>query len=88
MTGLSAIAPSQTLATLVALLTHRAQSQPDQIAFTFLSDGETEAGSLTYSDLHQAACYLAVRLQGLYLAGERALILHSPGLDYLIALFG
>lgn len=88
MTGLSAIAPSQNLATLVALLTYRAQLQPDQIAFTFLSDGETEAGCLTYAELHQAACRLAVRLQELNLAGERALILHSPGFNYLIALFG
>jgi len=88
MTGLSAIAPSSTMATLVDLLTHRAQFQPDQTAFTFLSDGETEAGSLTYSELHQAACRLAVRLQELNLAGERALILHSPGFNYLIALFG
>ncbi|MDR9402064.1 MAG: AMP-binding protein, partial [Halothece sp. Uz-M2-17] len=88
MTRLSAIPSSCTMGTLVELLTHRAQSQPDQIAFTFLSDGETEAGSLTYSELHQAACRLAVRLQELNLAGERALILHSPGFDYLIALFG
>ena len=76
------------IATLAELLIHRAELQPHNIAFTFLSDGEREAERLTYGELHQAASRLALQLQALNLAGERALILHPPGFNYLIALFG
>jgi len=88
MTALNAIFPSQAFSTLVSVLLHRAEHQPDDTAFTFLQDGETETVSLTYRELHHAACRVAVNLQRLNLAGERALILHPPGLDYLTALFG
>jgi len=88
MTVLNANLPSQSFSTLVSLLLHRAEHQPNNTAFTFLKDGETETATLTYEELHQAACRIAGHLQGLNLAGERALILHAPGLDYLTALFG
>ncbi len=88
MTPLKEIASLPFVATLVSLLTHRAKHQPLEIAFTFLNYGETESTSLTYAELHRAACSLAVRLQTLNLVGERALILHQPGFNYLIALFG
>jgi len=88
MTAFNIIFPSQLFSTLVSLLLHRAEHQPDDTAFTFLQDGETETASFTYGELHHAACRIAGHLQALNLAGERALILHPPGLDYLTALFG
>ncbi|MFP4337533.1 MAG: beta-ketoacyl synthase N-terminal-like domain-containing protein [Halothece sp.] len=72
--------------TLVSLLRDRASHSPSQRAFTFLKDGETEALSWTDQDLHHKACQIAIALQDFQ--GERALILHPPGFNYLSALFG
>ncbi len=74
-------------ATLVALLQMRAHQQPDRLAYTFLADGETES-ALTYGQLDRRARALAARLQERLPAGERALLLYPPGLDYLEAFFG
>ena len=37
--------------TLVELLQHRGLRQPDQRAYTFLTDRGTEAGHVTYAEL-------------------------------------
>ncbi len=78
---------TQSCATLVELLQNRALHQPEQ-KYTFLSDGETEAGSLTYRELDAIARSQAARLQALGASGERALLLFPPGLEYLAAFFG
>ena len=39
----------------VDLLRYRCLHQPDQLAFTFLKDGETESDRLIYSELDVAA---------------------------------
>ncbi|ASC71044.1 peptide synthetase [Halomicronema hongdechloris C2206] len=74
--------------TLVDLLRRRALHQPGQKAFTFLKDGEIEAGSLTYRELDHQSRTIAARLQAMGLEGERALLLYPPGLEYLAAFFG
>jgi amino acid adenylation domain-containing protein len=74
--------------TVVDLLHFRAASQPEQLAFTFLVDGETETTSLTYAELDLRSRSIAARLQALGMKGERALLLYPPGLDYLAAFFG
>jgi acyl-CoA synthetase (AMP-forming)/AMP-acid ligase II len=74
--------------TLVELLTYRAQNQPDQKVFTFLRSGETEAGSLTYAELHRQAQTIAATLQSIAPPGERALLLFPPGLEFIAAFFG
>ena len=73
---------------LVALLRWRAQHQPDKLAYTFLLDGEDAAAVLTYSQLDQAARLIAAWLQSNTNKGDRALILHPPGLDYIAAFMG
>lgn len=73
---------------LVDLLCWRAQHQPDKLAYTFLLDGEEDAAELTYSQLDQSARKIAVWLQANTDKGERALILHPPGLDYIAAFMG
>lgn len=78
----------QEVSTLVDLLRHRAKNQPDQIAYTFLQDGETELGSLTYQELNQQAQAIATHLQKLDIAGSRALLLYPPGLEFITAFFG
>ncbi|MBW4457030.1 MAG: AMP-binding protein [Nostoc indistinguendum CM1-VF10] len=74
--------------TSVDLLRYRALHQPSQLAFTFLQDGETEAGSLTYQKLDRHARVIAAYLQSLDATGERALLLYPPGLEFITAFFG
>lgn len=79
---------SLNFSTLVDLLSYRSLHQTEQIAFTFLQDGETEETSWTYQDLDRRSRAIASQLQALGLTGERALLLYQPGLDYLAAFFG
>lgn len=74
--------------TLVELLRVRADSQPHQIAYTFLLDGEVEDSRLTYGELDQRARAIGARLQSLGAKGQTALLLYPPGLDYIAAFFG
>ncbi|MEO6809431.1 MAG: amino acid adenylation domain-containing protein, partial [Isosphaeraceae bacterium] len=74
---------------LIEMLRQRARDQPDRLAFTFLADGDgNDEVRLTYGELDQRAQSLAARLQGWSLAGERALLLYPPGLEFLTAFFG
>ncbi len=73
--------------TLVNLLSHRAQNQSDDTGYTFIQSGE-EISSLTYGQLHLKAKAIAAKMQSLKLAGERALLLYQPGLDFIAAFFG
>jgi amino acid adenylation domain-containing protein len=78
--------------TLVDLLCRRAAERPDGLAYVFLADGETEAERLTYGELDRraraVAAWLQGRLQGRGAAGERVLLLFSPGLEFITAFFG
>jgi acyl-CoA synthetase (AMP-forming)/AMP-acid ligase II len=78
------VAPS----TLVEILRFRALHQPQQRAYTFLVNGETEGLSLTYEELDRQARAVGAWLQGRGATGERALLLYPPGLEYIVAFFG
>ncbi|MBM4070610.1 MAG: AMP-binding protein [Planctomycetes bacterium] len=80
--------PAPGCTTLVELLRHRAATQPDEIGFTFLLDGEREEVSFTYQQLDQQARAIAAWLQKAGATGERALLLYQPGLQYIAAFFG
>jgi amino acid adenylation domain-containing protein len=78
-------------ATFVDLLRTRARKEPDRLAYAFLQDGEEEAARLTFSELDARARSLAAWLQRQKPAGpagERALLLYPPGLDFVAAFFG
>lgn len=77
-----------TPATLVELLRYRALHQPQQRAFAFLEDGESESSQLTYGDLDRRARSIGAQLQDQKAAGERVLLLYPPGLEYVSAFFG
>lgn len=72
--------------TLLEILSYRAQYQPDNQAYIFLQDGETESDSLTYGELEQRAKAIAAQLQPWQ--GERALLLYPSGLEFIAAFFG
>src|SRR6476661_10833630 len=74
--------------TVVGLLRARAAERPEQVAFTFLADGESEGGSLTYRELDRRAAAIASALAASVAPGERALLLYPPGLDFIAAFFG
>jgi acyl-CoA synthetase (AMP-forming)/AMP-acid ligase II len=76
------------VSTLVKLLRWRALQQPEQLAYIFLVDGEMKETRLTYGELDQKARAIGAFLQSSQAAGERALLLYPPGLDYIAAFFG
>src|SRR5258708_16468963 len=78
----------ETFSSLVALLAHRAKSQPDDRAYLFLSDRGAEEAALTFCQLHDAARALAARLTKIANPGDRAILVFPPGLEFLVAFFG
>ena len=75
-------------ATIVDVLRLRAATQPNQIAYRFLADGEEERGSLTYGELYRRARQIAAELQKQSAVGQRALLLDSSESDYIVTFFG
>ncbi|MEM9272465.1 MAG: fatty acyl-AMP ligase [Cyanobacteria bacterium P01_F01_bin.143] len=73
---------------LVDLLCYRNQNQGNEIAFTFLPNGETEEIHLSYQELDVQARAIAAQLQSLTQPGQRALLLYQPGLEFISAFFG
>ena len=74
--------------TLIDLLRHRALKQPNQLAYTFLLDGETSELHLTYRELEQRAQAIATALRLVGAIGARAILLYPPGLDFIEGFFG
>lgn len=72
---------------LVSVLRSHAAEQPDQIAFNFLLDGQTE-GVITFRELDRRARALAVSLQEISQAGQRVLLVYPPGMDFIAGFFG
>ncbi|MEE9603043.1 MAG: AMP-binding protein, partial [Thermoguttaceae bacterium] len=73
---------------LVELLGHRARRQPNDIAFIYLVDGETDQIDVTYRELDRQARAIGAWLESLGLSGERALLLYPAGLEFIAAFFG
>lgn len=80
--------PANKPATLVDLLQSAAYDLADEVCYVFLADGEQEEIKITYGELDRQARSIAAWLQDHKGAGERALLLFPPGLDYIAAYFG
>src|SRR5436853_6405500 len=76
------------LTSLVDLLHRRAAEQPDDRAYVFLSDRGAEEASLTFAELDRRARAVAARLAAHGKAGERALLVFPPGLEFIAGFFG
>ncbi|HEY5315364.1 MAG TPA: amino acid adenylation domain-containing protein, partial [Pirellulales bacterium] len=76
------------IAHLVEMVRQRARQHPERPAYIFLPDGEQEQGRLTFGELDRRAAALAAHLQARSLAGERALLVYDPGLEYIVAFYG
>ena len=75
-------------ATIVDVLRYRAKHQPDQLAYTFLEDGEAIGGQLTYAELDRGARAVASVLQQRVRPGDRVLLTYPQGLEFVVAFFG
>src|SRR5919199_1331267 len=84
----SCLKNSDSVCTLVDILHSKTLYQPEQKAFTFLLDGETEEINITYRELDLQARAIATMLQDLGASGERALLIYPPGLEFITAFFG
>ncbi|HYG61561.1 MAG TPA: condensation domain-containing protein, partial [Thermoanaerobaculia bacterium] len=80
--------PSHSAPTLVEILRQRAASQAAKIAYRFLADGEEEVASLTFAELDRRARAVGAYLQESGAAGERALLLCPPGLEFVVSFLG
>ena len=72
---------------LIDCLRYWSEVRPDDLAYGF-TDGEEEEVQLTYRQLERRAQAVAAKLTELKMAGERALLLYPPGLDFLVAWYG
>lgn len=82
--------PRTSYSSIVEILRDRALSQPQQIGYTFLADGETESGHLTYETLDRQARAIAACMQALGATGSQALVVYPyhAGLEFIAAFFG
>jgi acyl-CoA synthetase (AMP-forming)/AMP-acid ligase II len=76
------------VSTLVELLRLRSQLEPDQLAYKFLVDGETDEIDLSYGELDQQARVIGAYLQKQVARGDRVLLLFPAGLEFIAAFFG
>jgi len=74
--------------TLLELLEARAEQLRDQPLFTFVEDGEEERTVLSHAGLERRARSIGAALQRVVAAGERAVLLYPPGLEYVAGFFG
>ncbi|MCI0725428.1 MAG: AMP-binding protein [Chloroflexi bacterium] len=73
--------------TLVDILRMRAHHQPNETAYIFLRNGETEE-VITYGELDRQARTIGAQLQSLAEKETHALLLYPPGLEGIAAFLG
>jgi len=82
--------PRAEFQSFVALLRHRATAQPRETGFLFLRDNnpENDLDLLSYAQLDEKARAIAAVLQQSGEPGQRVLLLHQPGMDFVAAFYG
>ena len=70
---------------LVSLLQHRADAQPDKLAYRFLRSEPGEPLDLTYRGLLERAAQVAAGLSERNVRGQPVLLVHEAGLEFLVA---
>ncbi|MBS0558863.1 MAG: fatty acyl-AMP ligase [Proteobacteria bacterium] len=80
--------PARAARSLVELLALRAAAQPDEVAYTYLDQGEEPADALTYGALEQRARAIGAHLGATLPPGSRVLLIFPNQLDFLPAFFG
>ena len=75
-------------ALLAEQLAWRARREPARTAYTFLDAGGNEEARFDWNELHRRACGIAARLDAEGMRGERVVLAHPAGLEFLAAFFG
>ncbi|HVR10131.1 MAG TPA: fatty acyl-AMP ligase, partial [Thermoanaerobaculia bacterium] len=83
----TAAASSGSASSLVELLSSWAATRPEQVVYTFLDGAGQNPATLSFAALDRQARAVAAHL-GEDAAGERALLLYPPGLDFIVAFLG
>ncbi len=78
---------SHRITSIIQVLRYHADHNSERRAYTYLSDGETETASLTYSELFAKIQGVAAALQKVWRRGETAALLYPPGLDFIVAFY-
>ena len=73
---------------IVDLLAVNGTNAPDRRAYTFLDDGEQDAGHLTWRGLDRRSRSIASAIRDRVGPQARVLLLFPPGLDFIAGLFG
>ena len=76
------------MTTFAEILRDRAAADPGHTIFTFLDHDRSEAAALSFGELDRRAREIGAMLQGRGLAGERALLVFPPGVEFIAALYG
>jgi acyl-CoA synthetase (AMP-forming)/AMP-acid ligase II len=83
-----AVPAAQTgFSSFVDVLQYRAAEQPNDPAYIFLPDRGAERSSLSFAELYARARVVAASLAKRGQRGDRAVLLFSPGLDFIVAFF-
>ena len=88
MPATAATATGRRWASLVELGRTRASNQGEQPLYTFLPDRGTEETHYTYAEFDRRARAIGAALQQQGAAGQRALLLYPPGMEFVVAFFG
>jgi 7-keto-8-aminopelargonate synthetase-like enzyme/acyl-CoA synthetase (AMP-forming)/AMP-acid ligase II/acyl carrier protein len=67
---------------------YRAETEPNEPAFTYLANGVDDEIVMTNADLDQRARRIAAWLQSRNMFGQRVLLLYPPGLGFIASYFG
>ncbi|HMG52800.1 MAG TPA: fatty acyl-AMP ligase, partial [Kofleriaceae bacterium] len=74
---------------MIDVLAGHLETRPDAVLYRYLHDGDVaRAETWSYAETYARAAAVARRLTDHGLAGERVLLLHAPGLDYVAAFLG
>lgn len=74
--------------TIVDSIIHHAKSNPDAIAFRYITSFEEAPIELTYKELFIRAHAIAQHLKSTNATESRIMLFYPPGLDYVVAFFG
>eukprot|EP00966_Prymnesium_polylepis_P062231 1443790-Prymnesium_polylepis.1 len=77
------------MASLLATIHANADALGSRRLYTWLGDDGSETATLTYDQLRRRACALCavLRVRWCVGEGERAMLVHPPGLEFLVAFF-
>ncbi|GAA3134402.1 AMP-binding protein [Streptosporangium carneum] len=72
-------------------IARQASLRPDRLAITHLgfeSGGEPRRSEVTFGELHRLATAFAVHLSATVKPGQRVMLLHNTGVDFIVEFFG